>query len=271
MSVLSEITGRLPNLLETIQGTWAVEYRIMTDRSKEVPQNWLGNVANLATTASDTLVACGEIYGLFPQTWKQLDFTSFIEMNEVDDTTITKCPTERGGFRSVNKVRQPKTVKVTIAKSGIGFGITDSINEIKKLLPKARYEIQKRQEQNIWQAVASAWESGVNSVKSAFGMGTEESPKAKLISVPMEFRVVTPFEVIEHLNLIKLDYTFKQDSGRNMLIMYLTLQEIMEKNSYNSTANKKPKNPTDSKKENVGTVFAQSSSNNDFITKSLGL
>lgn len=271
MSVLSTITSRLPNLLETIQGTWAVEYRVMTDRSKEVPQNWLGNMAGLATTASDTLVACGEIYGLFPQTWKQLDFTSFIEMNEVDDTTITKCPTERGGFRSINKVRQPKTIKVTIAKSGIGFGITDSINEIKRLLPKARYEIQKRQEQNIGQAIASAWTSAVNSVKSTFGMDVEEQPKAKLISVPMEFRVVTPFETIEHLNLIKLDYTFKQDSGRNMLIMYLTLQEIMEKNVYSSGVIKKPRNPTDSKKENVGAVFVQSSSNNDYITKAMGV
>ena len=260
MSILSSITSRLPNLLEIAQGTWTVEYRIRTDKSKEQEKGWLDGWEGFSTNASDMLVKAGQTYGLFPQTWQALDFTTFIEMNEVNDTNITKCPTERGGFRSINKVREPKTIKVTLAKGGVGYGIIDSLAEVKKLLPLARYGIKKREEQNIGQAIAAAWDNAVTVSKKLFG-GEDNGTKPKLFSVPMEFRVVTPFDTIEHLNLIKLDYTFKQDSGRNMLIMYLTFQEIMEKNAYSSSENKKPKNPTNSKKENVGTLSPQPVSN----------
>ena len=42
-----------------------------------------------------------------------------------------------------------------------------------------------------------------------------------------------------------------------MFIMYLTFQEIMEKNAYSPSQNKKPKNPTNSKKENVIEICGQ--------------
>ena len=71
MSVLSEITGRLPNLLETIQGTWAVEYRVQTDPPKSKAA-W-NTLDGIATMASDMLVSAMQTYGLAPTTWKQLD------------------------------------------------------------------------------------------------------------------------------------------------------------------------------------------------------
>ena len=241
------------------QGTWTVEYRIRTDKSKQEPEGWLNKLGNFASSASDLLVAAGETYGLFPQTWQALDFTSFVEMNEVNDTNITNYPVEKGSFRSANKVRKPKIIKVTLAKSGIGYGIVDFLAEVKKLLPLARYGIEKREEQNIGRAIASAWNNAAIVSKKLFG-GEDSGTKPKLFSVPMEFRVVTPFDTIEHLNLIKLDYTFKQDSGRNMLIMYLTFQEIIERNATVKSKEKTPKNPTDTKKQNIGVLSLQNSS-----------
>lgn len=260
MSILSSITGRLPNLLETIQGTWTVEYRIQTDKTKQEPKGWLNKMGNFATSANDLLIAAGETYGLFPSTWQALDFTSFIEMNEIEDTTITSHPVEGGSFRSVNKVRKPKMIKVTIAKAGIGYGVMDSLAEIKGLLPLARYGATKGQTKNIGQALEAAWENSSIVSKTLFGDSNSITPKAKIVSIPMEFRVVTPFETIEHLNLIKLDYTFKQDTGRNMLVMYLTFQEIIERGSSSKTTNKTvktPKNPTNFPKQNIGTISLQ--------------
>ncbi|MBO7696957.1 MAG: hypothetical protein J6T10_30370 [Methanobrevibacter sp.] len=267
MSILSYITGRLPNLLETFQGTWKVEYRVQTDPPNEKTKGWFDGWDGFTTNASDLLVKAGQTYGLFPSTWQILDFTSFIEMNEVEDTSITSSPVEGGSFRSVNKVRKPKIIKVTLAKAGLGYGIQDSLAEVKKLLPLARYNVKKGVKQNITDALSDAWNSGVSALKSTFGFGSNEpSIKPKLKSVPMEFRVVTPYETIEHLNLIKLDYTFKQDTGRNMLLMYLTFQEIMER----SVKSKKiAKNPTNTATSIVGKVNAQLPSDTDILIKAI--
>ena len=51
MSILSNITGRLPNLLETLQGTWTVEYKIQKDKTNEEPKNWLNSIEDFAATA----------------------------------------------------------------------------------------------------------------------------------------------------------------------------------------------------------------------------
>lgn len=226
MSVLSSITGRLPNLLETFQGTWKVEYKIKT-KSGEQSLGWLDDWNILSSNAKDLLVKAGQTYGLFPDQWKILDFTSFVDMQEIDDTSITSHPIEGGSFRSVNKVKKPKEVKVTLAKAGIGYGIEDSLDEVKKLLPLARYSV-------------------------------KQGIKPKLKSIPMEFRVITPFNEIDNLNLIRLDYGFKQENGRNMLLMYLTFQEIIEKSG---VTKKVAKNPTDYGKENIGRLSPQPTGN----------
>ena len=181
MSILSNITGRLPNLLETLQGTWTVEYKIQKDKTNEEPKNWLNSIEDFAATASDLLVAAGQTYGLFPSTWQALDFTSFIEMNDVEDTVITNHPVEGGSFRSVNKVRKPRTIKVTLTKSGIGYGIMDSLAEVKKLIPLTRYGATKAQSQSIGQAIASAWDSAALVSNSLFNDDISVTPKPKIV------------------------------------------------------------------------------------------
>lgn len=222
MSVLSSITGRLPNPLEIVQGTWKVEYKVKTNTENQ-SLGWLDDWSIISSNAKDLLIKAGQTYGLFPDQWKMLDFTSFIDMEEIDDTSITSHPIEGGSFRSVNKVRKPKELKVTLAKAGIDSGIEDSLDEVKKLLPLARYTIR-------------------------------QSVKPKLKSIPMEFRIVTPFNEIDNLNLTKLNYGFKQDNGRNMLLMYLTFQEVIEKSG---VSKKVAKNPTNFGTENIGRLSTQ--------------
>ena len=74
--------------------------------------------------------------------------------------------------------------------------------------------------------------------------------------IPMEFRILTPFDMITNLNLIKMDYAFKKDNGRNMLIMYLTFQEVLEVESSTISINKKIKTPTSAINENIGRLSA---------------
>lgn len=245
MSVLSTVTGSLPNVLNLIQGEWNVEYRNTIPLSEEEREKaWKEIEAVDKTSAIGMLIAFNDAMALLESGWKELDFDSFIEMNEVDDTQITTNPVEQGSFRSVNKVRKPKTIKVTLAKAGIGYGIEDSLKEVKELLPKARYAAEKQRTSgqmlsDVIDAV-SGYLSGQTNV-------IDISPKIK--SIPMEFRITTPFDMIDGLNLIKLDYTFKRDNGRNMLLMYLTFQEILEAGG---KTKKQVKNPTNSNAQNTG-------------------
>ena len=131
------------------------------------------------------------------------------------------------------------------------------MDEVKKLLPLARYNAQKGQKQNIGQALTSSFNGLVSSAKSFLGI-EEQSVKPKLFSIPMEFRVITPFNEIGNLNLVRLDYGFKQENGRNMLLMYLTFQEIIEKSG---VTKKVAKNPTNYGKENIGRLSPQPTGN----------
>lgn len=40
-------------------------------------------------------------------------------------------------------------------------------------------------------------------------------------------RIVTPFGILENLNIIQLEYSYKRESGSNLLIAKITLQEIV--------------------------------------------
>ena len=120
MSVLSTITGSLPNLLNLIQGKWAVQYKKRVPPKDDLKKAWddldmfsvesIGNFVNSVANVAD-------------DGFEDLDFDSFIDLQEIQDTTITQNPIEKGSFRSANKVRKPKQIKVTLAKGGIGYGI----------------------------------------------------------------------------------------------------------------------------------------------------
>lgn len=40
-------------------------------------------------------------------------------------------------------------------------------------------------------------------------------------------RIITPFGILENLNIIKLEYSYTRDNGSNLLIAKITLQEIV--------------------------------------------
>lgn len=243
MAFLSTITSSLPNVLNLLQGKWDIQYKV-------------GKVANsgVIPTGLETATDIISWTNSRPNPndgakWKSLDFDSFVDMQEVAETVITKNPVEGGSFRSANKVRKPKILKVTLAKAGIGYGIEDSLAEVKMLLPMARYNESKTKKNrygvsgiidNIASAIAgflTDW--GITKVKN------EEE-------IPMEFRIITPFDMITGLNLIKLDYTFKKENGRNMLMMFLTLEEVIDIQPEVNI-----KNPTDSNKQNIGRLSQQ--------------
>ena len=247
MSVLSTVTSSLPNVLNLLQGKWDVQYKV--GKPASTPMNWLESARSVVQSAITYL------NGLPSQDdgyeWKSLDFDSFVDINEVEDTSIVNHHIEGGSFRSVNKVRKPKMIKVTLAKAGIGYGIEDSLAEVKKLLPLARYSNKESKRYGLSQAAEDAADWLLSNIFRI------TKTKVKDTSIPMEFRIVTPFDMIKKMNLIKLDYTFKKDNGRNMLLMYLTFQEILEK-SAKTKGN--IKQPTNADGENVGRLSAQSSS-----------
>lgn len=249
MSVLSTITSSLPNVLNILQGKWDVQYKYAIKKD-ESDENWLEGPRNWLQGEID--VQNGLPLKADGFEWKSLDFDSFIDLQEIQDTNITQNPIEKGSFRSANKVKKPKQVRVTLAKAGIGYGVEDSLAEIKSLVTLARYggdSVGKRSSSALLEKATSAL---VGIVKSALKLS--ESP-VKQTNFPMEFRIVTPFDMITSLNLIKVDYTFKKDSGRNMLLVYLTFQEILE----NETGVKslKVSNPTDSEPTVIGRLTGQ--------------
>ena len=223
MSVLSTVTSSLPNVLNLLQGRWGIQYKINTKQKSG--QSILASFSNGVQNLKDMISGTAPLVDEFE--WKDVDFDSFVDLQEIEDTTITQNPIEGGSFRSVNKVVKPKQVKVTIAKAGIGYGIEDTLSEIKMLLPLARYKGQKinleEDEDTLLQSVKNLL-TDVSNLASG-KMVKDRNNKSKP-NLPMEFRIVTPFDMIKNLNLVKMDYTFKKDNGRNMLLLYLTFEEV---------------------------------------------
>lgn len=250
MSVLSTVTSSLPNVLNLLQGKWDVQYKIGVKEQAEdgslmaMAQSFQKGLSNTVDYLN------GLEYREDGFEWKSLDFDTFYDLQEVAETTITQNPIEGGSFRSTNKVVKPKQIKVTLIKAGIGYGIEDSLAEVKALLPLARYKEEKIQRNGLNDVVQEKIDQLISYGASLLG-AEEQQPKKKQ-SIVMEFRVLTPFDMIKNLNLIKLDYTFKKESGRNMLIMFLTFQEILDKGARSSAASKNISNPTNSSPENVG-------------------
>lgn len=224
MSLLSTITGSLPNVLNLLQGKWDVQYKIGKDDTGWV--DWIIHPLDSLATSSWVSWLNSRPNPNDGYKWESLDFDSFVDIQEIAETDITKNPIEGGSFRSSNKVVKPKQVKVTLAKAGIGYGIEDSLATVKMLLPLARYGGQKKQRYGLSGIIDNARDSVVNSVKSWLGdfIGKKEQSN----DFPMEFRILTPFDMITKLNLVKLDYSFTKENGRNMLLMYLTFEEILD-------------------------------------------
>lgn len=249
MAVLSTISSSLPNVLNILQGKWDVQYKVSVKPSGK-DATWLQEGRDLIQKGIDYTNGRPPTVDGFE--WKSLDFDAFIDLQEIQDTNITQNPVERGSFRSANKVRKPKSIKVTLAKAGVGYGVEDSLSEIKTLVSLARYGGEKVERTGLNDLVEKAADAIIGGIKSVLGASESPTPKPNF---PMEFRVLTPFDMITNLNLIKIDYTFKKDSGRNMLLVYLTFQEILENDT--GVKSLKVANPTDSDNTVIGRLTGQ--------------
>jgi hypothetical protein len=191
-SIFSTVTGRIPTgLLTGITGEWTVQVKKKDDQTPG-PDNWFDK---LKTGISDQLSAISNsILKAFnlgeKEEWVDIaSFDSFISMNGVHDSQIVENAVEKGSFRSANKIIQPSTFVVELAKGGWKAGIENTRNNLLK-----------------YQGALKGKDGKVNST--------------------IKCRIVTPFGVINELNLKKIDYNFSQEGGAYLLIARLEFREI---------------------------------------------
>lgn len=257
MAIIPTITSSLPNILNLLQGVWSVSYKVREPVSlDEKIKSGEESISRHWTSTADLIAFADFASSAFDDGWKVIDFDSFIDIQEVVDTNVTQNPVEGGSFRSVNKVRKPRVIKVTLAKGGIGFGVEDTLKSVRDLVPKARYgnkTVKKSSQATLYNTAIGVLNGDTKGMSESAGKLLDASKEE---GIPMEFRILTPFDMITNLNLIKMDYTFKKDNGRNMLIMYLTFQEVLEVDSSTISINKKIKTPTSAINENIGRLSA---------------
>lgn len=248
---------KIPNIINYLQGSWKIQYKAGDLKSDN---SLLGKISR-AKQKLDNVVA--KINGISEdmnsEEWKDIEFDSFISMSEVNEAPITNNPIELGSFRSVNKITRPKRINVTIAKGGMGYGIQDLINELGDKVPKARIETIGAGLTEKWNKVKQGVNSVIEKTNKVMGklgfnskIGTLEIDK---FTLPMQFRIITPFHMISSLNLVKVDYSLMKESGRNMVIFDLSFEEIRSPKEIKKA--KKVNNPTDSEKENAGQMTLQ--------------
>ena len=138
-SIFSTVTGRIPTgLLTGITGEWTVQVKKKDDQTPE-PDNWFDK---LKTGISDQLSSISNsILKAFnlgeKEEWVDIaDFDSFISMNGVHDSQIVENAVEKGSFRSANKIIQPSTFVVELAKGGWKAGIENTRNNL--LIPQQK-------------------------------------------------------------------------------------------------------------------------------------
>lgn len=65
-------------------------------------------------------------------------------------------------------------------------------------------------------------------------------------------RIVTPFGIMDNMNMIKLDYSYTRDNGANLLVAKMTFQEVIGGIAKEGFKDIDVKDPSDSKKESTG-------------------
>lgn len=66
--------------------------------------------------------------------------------------------------------------------------------------------------------------------------------------------IVTPFGVMDNMNMIKLDYSYTRDNGANLLIAKMTFQEVRSGSVKGGYTKVKVKNPSDTNTQSSGTL-----------------
>ena len=234
MSIISSITGSLPNPLNLFQGTWEIQYKnkyVVEAPKQDTSKNEDGTEkegldAGMSAIKDFTVNA---INSKLADPWQTLPFDSIISVNEVENTNIVNQPIEKGSFRSINKVKLPKEFNVVAATGGISYGIEESLSILKELLPLSRIAVAQNITLTDIGNVYDAYAAG-NAVTTEQAQSSLDFLGKMMVSrtIPMEFRIVTPHDMTEKLNLVKFDYIFKRETGRNMLIVNMKFQEILE-------------------------------------------
>ena len=192
-SIFSTLTGRIPTgLLTGITGEWTVQVKKNDDQTEIDPNDWFekftNSVSEQITSIKNNIL--NKLGFDVEEEWVDIaDFDSFISMNGVHDSQIVENAVEKGSFRSTNKIIQPSTFVVELAKGGWKAGIENTRNNLLK-----------------YQGALNGKDGKVNST--------------------IKCRIVTPFGVINELNLKKIDYHFSQESGAYLLIARLEFREI---------------------------------------------
>lgn len=65
-------------------------------------------------------------------------------------------------------------------------------------------------------------------------------------------RIVTPFGIMDNMNMIKLDYSYTRNNGANLLVAKMTFQEVRAGTVREGLTKREVKDPSDTKTENTG-------------------
>lgn len=126
----STITSSLPAIKIS---KWDVQVLKESAQKKE-PDNVISSF--IAKAKSGVRFIQDAIAGIFQETGGDYEsiaeFDSFISFNGSHESQVVRNAVENGSFRSVNKIRNPDTIIVELAKGGYRSGIEAVLNSLKK-------------------------------------------------------------------------------------------------------------------------------------------
>lgn len=126
----STITSSLPTIKIS---KWDVQVS-KASLKKQQPDNVISSFISIAKSGIRGIQ--NAIAGVFQQTGSDYEsiaeFDSFISFNGTHESQVVKNAVENGSFRSVNKIRNPDTIIVELAKGGYRSGIEAVLNSLKK-------------------------------------------------------------------------------------------------------------------------------------------
>lgn len=215
MAILSDLFSKATTSLPLLKiSKWDVMVKKGQAPKRKSDDGISGYLQNIVRTAEDwTTKVQDAVAGIFQGSQDKYEtiarFDSFISFNGNRKSRIVQNAIEKGSFRSVNKIQEPNTCTVELAKGGYRSEVEACLEALKK----------------------------VN--------------ESLLIC-----RIVTPFGVMDNMNMIKLDYSYTRDNGANLLVAKMTFQEVRFGSVKESYVKSVMKNPADTKKENTGLLAA---------------
>lgn len=134
LTFLSDAFSTITSNLPTIKiSKWDVQVSKKATQQKQ-PDNIISSIISTAKTSIRS--AQDAIASLFQETGSDYEtiaeFDSFVSFNGTHESQIVKNAVENGSFRSVNKIRNPDTIIVELAKGGYRSGIEAVLTSLKK-------------------------------------------------------------------------------------------------------------------------------------------